>query len=206
MSKDIRAEFEADPKVELQDYSGPFKPDLRLTDFSKEALAKMYIQACEYILAIIEFNKKYLAVNFGMEAIRDHATAMWGDAGFLQKIMEMKTEYMGISGNDIETLAKDFQLDATALPCRHFQCTFEMPSKDRFIYTFRKCRAVDVLEAVDEELLGNTCRAACPPAITTTAQFYNPDIETKILKMPPRTQQMKDEGICCQWEFTYKSK
>ena len=99
--KDLRGDLQANPEVELQDYSGPFKPDLRLTDFSKEALAKMYISACEYILLIIEFNKKYLATTFGMEAMHAQATAMWGSDEFLQNIMEIKKLYMGISGNDI---------------------------------------------------------------------------------------------------------
>jgi len=120
--------------------------------------------------------------------------------------MDIKKEYMGITGNDIETLMKDFQTDAMALPYKYFECTHEMPSKDRGIFTFNRCRGVDVLEPVDEELLGAMCRATCPPSIIATAKLYNPDIETKILAIPPRTQKMKDDGICCQWEFTYKSK
>lgn len=204
MDKDIRGELKVDPNVELQDYSGPFKPDLRFTDFSREALAKMYMHSCEYLLLIMEYYQAWVVGKLGMEGMHEMMRDVWGNEEFLKKLMASKKEYMGISGDDIETLAKDFQMDATALPDKLYQCTHELPSKDRFIYTFRKCRGVDVLEAVDENLLGEMCRATCPPAITATALAYNPNIETKILKIPPRTQQMKDEGICCQWEFTYK--
>lgn len=204
--KDLRGEIKVDPNVELQDYSGPFKPDLRFTDFSREALAKMYMHTCEYLLAVMEYYQTWVVEKLGMDAMLQLLNDVWGNEEFLQRLMASKKEFMGLSGNDIETLAKDFQMDATALPYRYYECTHEMPSQDRFIYTFRRCRGVDVLEPVDEELLGKTCHATCPPAITATALAYNPNIQVKILKIPPRTQQMKDDGICCQWEFTYKSK
>ena len=205
MSKDIRGELKGDPNVELKDYSGPFKPDLRFMDFSKETLVKMYLHSCEYMLAIMEYYQAWVVGKLGMEGMHEMMRDVWGNEEFLKKLMASKKEYIGISGNDIEALAKDFQLDATALPDKLYQCTHELsPSKDRLVYTFHKCRGVDVLEAVDENLLGEMCRATCPPAITATASAYNPNIETKILKIPPRTQQMKDDGICCQWEFTYK--
>ena len=47
--KDLRGDLRVDPNVELQDYSGPFKPDLRFTDFSREALAKMYMHTLSLI-------------------------------------------------------------------------------------------------------------------------------------------------------------
>src|SRR4051812_42032934 len=35
---DTRAEVEVDPDVDLPDYSGPFRQDLRFSDFSRDAL------------------------------------------------------------------------------------------------------------------------------------------------------------------------
>ena len=42
-SLDIRQQLHVDSGAELPDYSGPYRPDLRFTDFSKDALAnKVY--------------------------------------------------------------------------------------------------------------------------------------------------------------------
>src|SRR4030042_3453872 len=129
MSKDIRGELKVDPNVELQDYSGPFKPELRVTDFSREALAKMYMHTCEYLLTVMEYYQAWVVGKLGMEGMHEMMKAVWGNQEFLKKIMASKKEYMGISGNDIETLAKDFQMDATALPDKLYECTHELPSK-----------------------------------------------------------------------------
>ena len=47
-SLDIRQELTVDPEVDLPDYSGPFKPDLRFTDFSPEQLVRMLAMCDEY--------------------------------------------------------------------------------------------------------------------------------------------------------------
>src|SRR5688572_2733142 len=50
---DIRQQLDVDSGAELADYSGPYRADLRLTDFSREALAtrlipwsEAYLQLC----------------------------------------------------------------------------------------------------------------------------------------------------------------
>ena len=114
--KDIRGELKVRPNVELQDYSGPFKTDLRFTDFSRVALAKIYMHTCEYMLTIMEYYQTWVVGKLGMDAMIQMLNDVWGNEEFLQKIMASKKEFIGISGNDIEALAKDFQMDATALP------------------------------------------------------------------------------------------
>src|SRR4030042_269793 len=125
---------------------------------------------------------------------------------FFKKLWPVKRNLSVFRGMISKPWRRIFRWTRQRYPIRYYECTHEMPFKVRFIFTFRRCRGVDVLEPIDEELLGKTCRATCPPAITATARAYNPNIEVKILKIPPRTQKMKDDGICCQWEFIYKSK
>lgn len=67
--KDTRGILEIYPNIELNDYSGPFKPDLRFTDFSREQLAKMYLMACEYLYSTIEPWGNFVVENFGLEAM-----------------------------------------------------------------------------------------------------------------------------------------
>jgi hypothetical protein len=45
---DIRQELRADLDIDLPDYSGPFRPDLRFTDFSREQLVRMLEMCDEY--------------------------------------------------------------------------------------------------------------------------------------------------------------
>src|SRR3990170_365233 len=40
---DIRQQLDVDSGAELPDYSGPYRADLRFTDFSKEALATRFL-------------------------------------------------------------------------------------------------------------------------------------------------------------------
>ena len=59
---------------------------------------------------------------------------------------ELKAEYLGITGNTVEDWMKDLQMDATALPGKAFDLTFEMPEPDVGIMTFNRCVAVDQWE------------------------------------------------------------
>ena len=57
------------------------------------------------------------------------------------------------------------------------------------------------LEALEKEGGGREsqiCRMVEPQVFKGYASFFNPRIETKPLKLPPRKRK---DGICCQWEF-----
>lgn len=45
---DVRQELKVDPTIDLPDYSGPFRADLRFTDFSHEQLVRMLAMCDEY--------------------------------------------------------------------------------------------------------------------------------------------------------------
>src|SRR5262245_40412292 len=52
---DVRQQLDVDSGAELADYSGPYRPGLRFTDFSRGALAEKIIPWSEqYLLACIE--------------------------------------------------------------------------------------------------------------------------------------------------------
>ena len=46
--EDTRGDIQPDTSSELPDYSGPFRPDLRFSDFSNEALVNMLAMSDEY--------------------------------------------------------------------------------------------------------------------------------------------------------------
>ena len=199
--RDTRGILEIDPKVELKDYSGPFKPDLRFTDFSREQLAKCYLMACEYFYDTIEAWANHVAEKFGMEAMVEAQDDIWRKkmVGPAQEIIK---KWMNIKGGDIESMMKGLQMDSVWGPVK-FDVVFDLPSKDHGMLITNRCPVVDQFEALGlPDILKDFCKA-CYETIEVNAKNYHPDIVTTCLAIPPRKS--KDD-ICCKIEFTYKSK
>ena len=51
---DLRGEIGSTPSVDLPDYSGPFKADLRFSDFSRDQLVRMLSMSYEYYVLLVE--------------------------------------------------------------------------------------------------------------------------------------------------------
>jgi len=200
--KDTRGILEIDQNIELKDYSGPFKPDLRFTNFSREQLAKSYLMACEYFYTALEAWANHIIENFGLEAMIKAQDDVWHKK-MVGPAKEIITKWMNIQGNDIESMMKALQMDSVWGPVR-FDVTFDMPSKDQGILTANRCPVVDQFEelGLPDDILKGFCRA-CSETIEVNAKNYNPDIVTTCSVLPPRKN--KDD-ICCKVEFSYKSK
>jgi hypothetical protein len=97
---------------------------------------------------------------------------------------------------------KDLQLDATALPGKAFDLSFEMPEPEVGIMTFNRCVAVDQWEGMGRpDILEKNCHSTCPKSMIVTTQMYNPNMKVDILAIPPR----KDPGdVCCKWRFSMR--
>ena len=67
-------ELTVDPDVDLPDYSGPFKPDLRFTDFSPEQLVRMLAMCDEYRQVWVGAWLDEVENNFGR---RERLTIEW---------------------------------------------------------------------------------------------------------------------------------
>lgn len=202
LGKDPRGEIEVDPNIELQDYSGPFKPDLRLTHFSREQLGRMYLLAHNYNYTILRVYRDYIDEKWGFEAMCEANEDVWGSK-LVNNIHRVITEHMNINGQDLEAFMKHWQIDVNSMTGDYFDVIFEMPSEDRGIVTFNRCPVVDEYEASGRtDDVQQVCVKTCPPCITNTARLYNADIDLKVLAMPPRKSR---EHICCKFEVFNKS-
>ena len=77
---DIRAETDVDSGAELDDYSGPYRPDLRYTDFSREALAGRFLPWSEaYLQLCVDGWATEVAARYGAEAMSEIEWAAWCD-------------------------------------------------------------------------------------------------------------------------------
>jgi len=297
---DIRQQLDVDSGAELPDYSGPYRPDLRFTDFSKEALAtkflpwsEKYMQLCvdgwasevskrygadtmaeiewaawndqvapelermkdeflpadavyddpnqrvpqeerartrvvytglftprpdaidlskrelvtwllgshEYLLQCIEAWATQITVRYSLDDMFDIQWTLWGDS-VLPGVKQLKEEYLGITGNTVADWMKDLQTDATAMPGKAFDVSFEMPEPDVGIMTFNRCVAVDQWEGMGRpDILEKNCHSTCPKSMIVTTKMYNPNMKVDILAIPPRV----DPGnVCCKWRFSMR--
>ena len=90
---DIRQELVVDPEVDLPDYSGPFKPDLRFTDFSREQLVRMLAMCDEYRRVWIAAWLDEVEGTYGRQERLDIEWAAWRDA-MAPKLPEMLREFL----------------------------------------------------------------------------------------------------------------
>ena len=127
--------------------------------------------------------------------------AIWGDT-VLPMAKRLKTEYLGITGDTVADWMKDLQVDATAMPGKAFDVSFEMPEPDVGIMTFNRCVAADQWETMGRpDILEKNCHSTCPKSMIETTRMYNPNMKVDILAIPPR----KDPGdVCCKWRFSMR--
>jgi hypothetical protein len=74
--RDTRGDI-GESSAELPDYSGPFRADLRFSDFSNEALFKMLGMNDEYFRVCIQAWADEVARGYGREVMREVQTVAW---------------------------------------------------------------------------------------------------------------------------------
>jgi hypothetical protein len=182
-------------------YTGLFTPGPELADLAKAQLVTWFLGSHEYLLQCIEAWATQITVRYGLDVMFDIQWTLWGDT-VLPGAKRLKAEHLGISGDRVEDWMKDLQVDATALPGKAFDLTFEMPEPDVGIMTFNRCVAVDQWEAMGRpDILEKNCHSTCPKSMIETTKMYNPNMQVEILAIPPR----KDPGdVCCKWRFSMR--
>lgn len=180
--------------TEPMDYSGDFKPDLRLEDFPPEFLAKLLRMYGQFYIAIDGF--WYL----GVKEHLDNDTALTVDKWAWEKATryELKrlTALAGITGDGIDALFKFLQL----VPWLQVtESHFELESPRRGIMTITRCSILEALEREGQGREAQICTEVDIPVLRKYASWFNPAIKVEPLFLPPRSDR---SGICCKWEFT----
>jgi hypothetical protein len=182
-------------------YCGLFDPTPTTVELPKDQLVTWVLGSHEYLLQCIEAWATQLTVRYGLDVMFDIQYTLWGDT-VLPGAKKLKERYFGITGNTVEDWMKDLQIDATALPGKAFDLSFEMPEPDVGIMTFNRCVAVDQWESMGRpDILEKNCHSTCPKSMIVTTKFYNPNMVVDILAIPPR----KDpDDVCCKWRFSMR--
>ena len=184
--------------AELQDYSGEFKPDLKMQDFSKDRLVELWRAASRFFVAIDGLWWTFIKEKFGEETANEWDSEIW--------MREMPLEFNwvrqsgNITGDDVASILKFFQIDPGVNGVMELEC--ELKNKNHGILTVKSCRPLGYYERhPDSRLQRGETPFVCGLDVATVpivAHMADPRIKVNFPKLPPRKS--KDE-ICCQWEF-----
>ena len=182
-------------------YTGLFTPAGNAVELTKPELVTWFLGSHEYLLQCIEAWAAQIVVRYSLDEMFDIQWTLWGDS-VLPGVKKLKAEYLGITGNSVADWMKDLQVDATALPGKAFDLSFEMPEPDVGIMTFNRCVAVDQWETMGRpDILEKNCHSTCPKSMIKTTAMYNPNMKVDILAIPPRVD---DGNVCCKWQFSMR--
>jgi hypothetical protein len=184
------------------DYTGLFTPRPDTAELSKPELVRWLLGSHEYLLQCIEAWASQVVVRYGLDVMFDIQWTLWGET-VLPAAKRLKAQYLGIDGNTVADWMKDLQCDATAMPGKAFDVSFEMPEEEVGIMTFNRCVAADQWETMGRpDILEKNCHSTCPKSMIVTTKMYNPNMKVEILAIPPR----RDPGdVCCKWRFSMRA-
>ena len=182
-------------------YTHLFSPPTNAADLTKAQLVTWFLGAHEFLLQCIEAWATQITVRYSLDDMFDIQWTLWGDT-VLPGAKQLKADYLGITGNTVEDWMKDLQMDATALPGKAFDLSFEMPEDEVGIMTFNRCVAVDQWESMGRpDILEKNCHSTCPKSMIVTTKMYNPNMKVEILAIPPRVD---PDNVCCKWRFSMR--
>lgn len=200
----IKKDYEGNkPYKNLKDYSGPFIPDIRYQDFDKDFLAKQWNTIGRLFLLTDGAWVRYVEKKWGKKAALDADIDIWQKIGEYEH--RMMPDSFGVKERDIEALCKVMQLDP-GWPYPFFQVHYEMNDKKDFARAVcEDCGVVRYWERIgDIEGLKRICHEVEVGVFTSYVKLFNPDIEVKAVKLPPRKG--PDDVPHCIWEFKYRKK
>jgi hypothetical protein len=183
-------------------YTGLFTPNARTAELSKPEISPGYSAATSICCSASRHGPAQITLRYGLDVMFDIQWTLWGDS-VLGGVKQLKEQCLGISGKTVADWMKDLQTDATAMPGKAFDLSFEMPEPDVGIMTFNRCVAVDQWESMGRpDILQKNCHSTCPKSMLVTTKMYNPNMKVDILAIPPR----KDPGdVCCKWRLSMRA-
>jgi hypothetical protein len=190
------------PFKNLKDYSGPFIPDIRYEDFTKEFLAKQWNTIGRLFLLTDGAWVRYVTNKWGQKEALDADIDVWKKIGEYEH--RLMPDSFGIKERDLEALCKVMQLDP-GWPFPFFHVKYDLnKKKDVARAVCEDCGVVRYWERIgDTAGLKRICHEVEVGVFGHYCNLFNPNIEVKPIKLPPRKG--PDDVPHCIWEFTYKT-
>jgi len=185
---------------ELKDYSGVHKPDLKLEDFSKEALIGLLKS---YQIVFVGLMGMWNTANRERMSVEE-AFRLDGDVYermVSRFALPLVTQALNIRGDDVVTMLKYFQVAPDGAREGLYEFDYDIKNNNHAILTFTSCPSLFYFERKgNEKDIGGLCGPGGVEerAFIEICKYFNPNMKCRALKLPPRKS--KDD-ICCQWEF-----
>ncbi|MFO8010687.1 MAG: DUF6125 family protein [Dehalococcoidia bacterium] len=181
----------------LSDYSGEFDPDIRLDDFDKEALLRLYKAASRCYITIDGIWMSLVREKFGDEVARELELKVWNWRALPMEARRI-CRALNIEGSDVATLFKFFQTQP-GFAGLDFDITYELKDRNHGICTVKRCLSLEYFERHDDmDTAKYVCEVIDATGFQDAAHYFNPDMTAKPLKLPPRRG---EDDIACQWEY-----
>lgn len=185
-------------KKEMNDYSGPFNPNLTFDEFSKEFLLKlMHIWQYGW-LHMTEAWYNAVKQRFGVDAANDCETQAWETIG--ERVNPRFAKAANIELNTVVDSLKCLQLPLDNTTGGLFPAEAKIINPNHVIWTIPRCRSLEFFEAKEPERIYHVCHVNEKKIIER--YLVNRKIKVTPLKLPPRKS---PDEIACQWEFTLDS-
>jgi len=188
----------------LNDYSGPFRPDLTLGDFSRSFLVRL---GMEYLLIghlLDRVGQPLVAMEAGPDAFVRSGVEEWMGAS---PIYSKRTQrFMNFEGDNVGTMFKNLQLEVgSPLQFMDFQCRLDSPDYGEF--WLAHCGALLDLEPLgDQHMVKLMCHDIEDPTFDATAAATNPRMVVRPIHRPPRIDGPGGSGVGrwphCRWSVS----
>ena len=185
----------APKKKEMNDYAGPFIPNLTFEDFSKEFLLKL-MHVWQYgWLHMTEAWYNAVKQRYGVDAANDCETQAWETIG--ERVNPRFAKVANIELNTVLDSLKCLQLPLDNTTGGLFPAEAKVINPNHVIWTIPRCRSLEFFEAKEPERIRHVCHINEKRIIER--YLVNRKIKVTPLKLPPRKS---PDEIACQWEFT----
>ena len=180
---------------EINDLSGPFNPDLKFEDMSKEFLLKIMGVWQEAWLELGNCHFEVIAEQYGLEVGREIACEAW--RRMAERVNPKYPEIANIKLDTVVDSLKCLQLPLDNVISGLFKPTFEIINENHVIETVHRCLSLEQHGDVGPELIDTMCGSF--EQAMMSRYMVNPKIKIRQIKAPPPKG---PEEPCCQWEFT----
>src|SRR5512137_97774 len=181
-------------KKEMNDYSGPYNPDLKFDDFSKEFILKL-MKVWQYAwLHMTEAWYDAVKEKVDKETADVCETAAWCRIG--ERVNPRFAKVARIELKDVLDSMKCLQLPLDNTTGGLFPIQLEIINPNHVIWTIPQCRSLQFFEAKCPERIQYVCYENEKRVIER--YMINRKIRVTPLKLPPRNS---PDEIACKWEF-----
>ncbi len=178
----------------MDNYSGPYQPDMDFKDLSHDALADLAELYTRLIRALDGF--WYLAVmdKTNITDATDCDITTWKN--MIKYELSFITKHLNIQGHGLDAMFKAWQFEPMI---RQTDYDVDFVNRNEVVMTVTRCPVLEALEKENNGRENQICRIVEPIVMKEYASFFDPDIEIEALQLPPR--EVRDK-VCCVWKFT----